>query len=263
MSISNAQIGVTVTSTGTNCSSSSCQNTCADFILKRHDTHPEFKVSLEDCDGALDLTDVNLVVEASMWVNVKLKTSITASDTYFRLADDVGFEQIMMDDVIVIDRVRLPEQMLVTGFDETNKLIRVVRGYHGTIPGVYKKGSALKVFRLLNAPGEIELVYEDILNVDGTTTEDQLSESYVLYRWQPGDTCVPGCFLFEFKLLQMVAPLTLNLTTPIVPSFTPSTLTPADFGCALGSGVEWERRFPSNAEGFIIQVVDSPTSEAL
>jgi hypothetical protein len=29
----------------------------------------------------------------------------------------------------------------------------------------------------------------------------------------------------------------------------------------MGTGVEWVRRFPSDGEGFLIKIVDSPTME--
>jgi len=261
MTIFNTQLGVPSYTATANCGSS-CQNKCAEFIIKRHDTSPDFKVLVEDCEGPLDLTSTQFTVEVNMWSDAKIKTALTASDTYFRLADDLGFDQIMQHDIIIIDRVRLPEQMLVTGFDETNKLIRVQRGYHGTTAEIYKKGQEIKIFRILNGVGAIESVYEDILNVDGTTTEDQLTETYLVYNWQALDTCVPGCFFLEFKLLRLAAPPSLQYNL-IVPSFTPSTLTPADFGCTQGLGVEYERRFPFNTEGFTIQIIDSPSSEAL
>ena len=50
-------------------------------------------------------------------------------------------------------------------------------------------------------------------------------------------------------------------STSITPSFTDPDLTPASFGCGLGEGVEWVRRFPVSGEGFLIQIVDSPTME--
>ncbi|MCK9458331.1 MAG: hypothetical protein M0R80_01655 [Proteobacteria bacterium] len=261
MTVCNTQLGVP------GYSQNNCGTTCSsDFCIKRHDTRPAFKVSVSDCDGPMDLTSELLVVEASMWSNVKLKTSISETDEYFRLADDVGFQQIMQNDIIVVDRTRLPEQMLVTGFDEANKLIRVQRGYHGTLPASYKKGQTLKAFRILNSPGEIELVYDDILNVDGSTSTDQLIDSYLVYNFSALDTCVPGCFLLEFRLLKMAEPepsVQLTFAPEIIPSFTPSTYTPTDFGCVAGEGIEWERRFPTSSEGFVIGIIDSPTSEIL
>lgn len=261
MTVCNSQIGVPNYNPNTNCDTS-CSS---DFCMKRHDTRPAFKVAVSDCDGPMDLTSTDLVVEVNMWSNVKLKTSLSATDTYFRLADDIGFKQIMQNDIIVVDQVRLPEQMLVIGFDETNKLVRVQRGYHGTIPAAYKKGQVLKAFRILNSPGEIELVYDDVLNVDGSTSTDQLIDSYLVYNWSAIDTCVPGCFLLEFKLLKMIVTpsVQLSFVPEIVPSFTPSTYTPSDFGCDMGAGIEWERRFPPSSEGFVIGIIDSPTSEVL
>src|SRR3989304_8239893 len=145
-----------------------------DFFIKRHDTHPPFKVSVKDCDGPLDLS--GLILEANMWAKARLKAAITTSDTYFRLADDIGFEQAMIGDIIIMDRVRLPEHMLVTGFDETNKLIQVQRGYNGTNPSAWKKGNALRIFRILNGTAVTETVIDDIEQLDGTTLKDQIIE---------------------------------------------------------------------------------------
>ena len=50
-------------------------------------------------------------------------------------------------------------------------------------------------------------------------------------------------------------------SSAVISNFTPSTNTPADFGCGLGDGMEWVRRFPVDQEGFLINVVDSPTAE--
>jgi hypothetical protein len=54
-----------------------------------------------------------------------------------------------------------------------------------------------------------------------------------------------------------------SFTSPscITPSFTSPSLTPTDFGCGLGAGVEWVRRFPVDGEGFLIHITDSPTAE--
>ena len=81
-------------------------NVCPDFVIRRHDTKPPLKISVEDCDGPLDLR--GLVIEANMWALAKLKIAIDDTIDYFRLADDIGFEQIMVGDIIVMDRVRSP-----------------------------------------------------------------------------------------------------------------------------------------------------------
>jgi hypothetical protein len=356
-----------------NSNSSGCQATCLskdgcpsdrcpDFVIKRHDTQPVFKVRVEDCDGPLNIQ--GLVVEVNMWAKGKLKQAITTESTYFSLADNIGFEQIMIGDVIIMDRVRLPEYMLVTAFDEDNYLVQVQRGYRGTTVSNWKKGTKLRIFRTLNSPAQTELIFEDISNLDGTVEKDVLTDAFLVYQWQPSDTCLPGCYWLEFKLLKMadlvlylpggywVGPIhqeddgffytgseqtessvrlsydgvndkyylssnawtgdshvfsdshytgieqndgsvyldrtdkpfegTIAISsvetenddaivsalalTSITPSFTSEELTdnslfPYYFGCILGEGVESERRFPIDDEGFLIKIVDNATRE--
>lgn len=217
---------------------------CPDFQIKRNDTRPAFKVSVEEHGEPMDLT--GLVVEANMWASAKLKTNITALNTSFALADNIGFCQILVNDIVLMDRARSPEQMRITGFDETNNLIFVERGYNGTIPQSWKRGTAMKIFRIMNASAMSEMIYEDITQVDGTVDCNVLAESFLVYEWAVNDTCIAGCFAFEFKILKMS-------NGPIsVPSIIPN--------CFLGVGVEWTRRFPPCGE-FIVKVCDSPTAE--
>lgn len=234
-----------------------------DFRIKRHDTNPSFSISVNDCDGPIDLTDT--VLEVSIWAKAKLKTAITAEDTYFGLADKIGFQQAMTGDIIVVDRTREPEQMLITGFDETNFLIQVIRGYHGTPIYDYPKGTALRIMRTLNSVGSTEMVFVDTLQLDGTTQTNVLSESKLIYDWFPNDTCLPGCYLLEMKLLKMitssVTSMSFDSSISIIPSFISESF--ADLGCAMGDGAQWVRRFPVEREGYTIQIVDSPTSESL
>lgn len=236
---------------------------CPDFTLKRHDTRPAFKVKIEDCDGPLDLT--GLVLEANMWAKAKLKASITQTSTYFSLADNIGFNQIMVGDIIIMDRARLPEKMLVIGFDENNRLVQVQRGYQGTTAQSWSKGSPLRIMKFMNSPAQTEMILEDILELNGTTTQDVLTESFFIYDWQPADTCLPGCYYLEFKLIKMVETTSVSYSLTSlnsIPSFTPSNLNPTDFGCGHSSEIEWIRRFPVDAEGFSIKIVDSPSSES-
>ena len=173
-------------------------NGVADFWIKRHDTKPAFKVKVIECDGTpMDLT--GLILEASMWVKAKLKKDLATTDTYFALADNIGFEQCKVGDIIVMDRVRAPEQMLITGFDESLKLIRVQRGYNGSLIGNYKKGTSLRIFRILNAIATTEMDKEDIPQIDGTTKKDVLVESRLVYEWFAQDTCLPGCFALSLS----------------------------------------------------------------
>jgi hypothetical protein len=249
-------------------SSSSCldeygcpSGVCPDFTIKRHDTKPAFKVKIEDCDGPMDLT--GLVLEASMWAKSKIKKELAVTDDYLSFADNIGFNQVMVGDIIIMDRPRLPEKMLVEGFDEENKLIKVSRGYQGTTVQKWKKGTGLRILKFSGAAAVTEMDLQDINNLDGTTTQDQLMNSYLIYEWSAQDTCLPGCYYLEFKLIKMTDE-EQNLTmqaTDIIPSFTDPNLTPADFGCGLGSGVEWVRRFPVSGEGFLIKIYDSITAE--
>lgn len=236
-------------------------NRCPDFIIRRHDNKPAFKLHVEDCDGPFDLTD--LVLEASMWAKAKFKKSVTNDDEYFGFADDIGFEQVMVGDILIVDQVRLPEKMLVLGFDETNKFIRVQRGYHGTTPKAWKKGTSLKIIKFMGATAQTEMVYQDIIQMDGTVATNQLTDSFLIYEWGPTDTCLPGCYWLEFKLMKMSEEVAILSTSDVIPSFTDPDLTPADFGCGLGSGVEWVRRFPVDSnDGFLIKIYDSFSSES-
>lgn len=229
---------------------------CPDFEIKRHDTRPPLTLTVNDCDGPLDLTDC--IVEVSMWAAAKFKKNITVDDEYFSLSNDIGFEQSLVGDIIVVDRVRSPEQMLVTGHDEVNKLVRVQRGYNGTSASSYKRGTKIKIFRMMNSTGDTNMVYQDIEQVDGTIT-NELIESQLVYNWLPNDTCLPGCYWIEFKLLKMVSSMWVAAASAIVPTFT--TISYADAGCGMGAGVEWVRRFPVSEDGFLISIIDTPTSE--
>jgi hypothetical protein len=251
-----------------------CDHHCPDFVIRRHDTKPHIQISVSDCNGPLDLSGP-VIAEMSMWAKAKLKKNITDSDTFFGLADNVGFQQIDVGDIIVMDRVRNPEQMLVTGFDENLKLIQVQRGYNGSQVGSYHKGSCLRIFRVLNAVAETETVTEDVMDIDGSSSI-QITDSRLVYNWQARDTCMPGCFYAEFKLLRMVIPTasltfttgflnqteffnpisTISCVPSIIPSFVPSVS-----GCDLGAGVEWVRRFPLEDEGFRVKIWDTGTAE--
>jgi hypothetical protein len=188
-------------------------NVCPDFTIRRHDTKPPLKVAVNDCDGPMDLT--GLVLEVSMWAKAKIKKNLCEEDTYFALADGIGFEQIMIGDVILVDRVRMPERMLVVGFDEGDGLVLVQRGYQGTTPGFHKRGTPVRIFRVMNAPAQTEMLIEDIEQVDGTVKKDQITSSYLVYEWKAGDTCLPGCYWLEFKLLKMIDPSEAVATSSI------------------------------------------------
>lgn len=217
-----------------------CSYLCPELTLKRHDTKPPLSVAVADDNGPMDLT--GLVLEASMWCNAKLKAPIGVFDTEVKLADNIGFQQILPNDIIFMDRVRSPEQMLVVGFDEDNGIINVTRGFNSTAPVTWKRGQCMRIFRFMNNSGITEMVSDDVLQVEGCT-KNELIQSNIIYEWQPNDTCVPGCFFLEFKLMKM------------------GTTLVAQPGCGIGPGVEWVRRFPVEGEGFVVKIIDSPTAE--
>jgi hypothetical protein len=143
-------------------------------------------------------------------------------------------------------------------FDEANSLVRVERGYNGTTASTWKKGSPIRIFRVMNEAGQVETTLEDVTQEDGTVLKDQLVDTKLVYDWTAGSTCLPGCYWLEFKLLKMeVNELTVSLT----PSFTSSSMTAETFGCVLGDGVEWVRRFPVDSEAFLVKIVESPSAE--
>jgi hypothetical protein len=192
----------------------------------------------------MDLT--GNVIEANMWANAKLKANIAALDTSLAFANNIGFCQVLINDIIVMQRTRSPEQMRIIGFDETNSLILVERGVNNTVPQDWTRGTPIRIFRIMNGTAMSELIYEDVTEVDGSVNCNVLSDSFLVYEWNVNDTCAPGCYSFEFKVIKMS-------DTPIpIPSVTPP--------CFLGVGVDWVRRFPTCKE-FIVQVCDSPTAE--
>lgn len=248
MACSDTNISCNIASTGCTDLYGCSTSLCADFVIKRHDTKPDFKLNIEDCDGPLDLTD--LIAEATMWAKAKLKTTIDISDTSISFADGIGFNQVMINDVIVLDRPRSPEKLLVTGFDENEKTIFVERGYEGTTPQEWKKGTSVKIMKFINSTSVTEMLYEDVEQMDGTKVST-LMESFLIYEWGQYDTCLPGCYYLEFKLMK--------------PTDTPMPITSPNivesYGCGLPTDIEWIRRFPSNSEGFKIQIFDTPTGE--
>lgn len=223
----NFELGVGCSNSGSNCSGSNCSSV-PDFCIKRGDSKPSFKVSIEDCDGVVDLTDQNLILEANMWFDAKLKSSISSSSTSITFADNIGFDQVQIGDVILTGRSRNPEKMLVTAIDESLKTVTVERSYDLTTADSWPKGTILKVFRFIDHPAEIQSVFEEIENIDGSTTEE-LSDTFMVFNWTSEHTAIPGCYFLEFKLIMME-----------------------------DSSISWTKKTPLSKEGFSINIVNSP-----
>ena len=73
-------------------------------------------------------------------------------------------------------------------------------------------------------------------------------------------TIIVAVFFFMEFWWTMIAATLVDLSL-ITPSFTEADLTPYYFGCILGEGVEWVRRFPISGEGFLIKIEHSPSVE--
>lgn len=227
----NADLGVGCGSAPSNCDSGDCPGV-PDLCIKRHDTRPAFKISISDCDGVVNLTDENLALEASMWFDAKLKSALDGSSTTFQFADNIGFDQVMVGDLIVTGRSRNPERMLVTSVDEAAKSVTVLRGHDGTTPQPWVRGTVLNIFRFMDQLANIESYYEDVTGVDGSIV-NELTDTMLVYNWTAPQTSMPGCYWLEFKL-SMISPET--------------------------GDVEWTKRMPLAAEGFIVNIIDTPTS---
>lgn len=226
----NFELGVGCSQGTPNCQNNSGCDSTPDFCIKRGDTRPSLKVSVEDCDGVVDLTDENLVLEASMWFNCKLRSTISASATTIAFADNVGFGQVSVGDVVLADRPRSPEQMLVSSIDETARTIQVQRGHNSTVASEWPKGSVLRVFRFVDLPASIESVFEEVSSLDGSSSE-QLVDTFMVLDWSPPHTSLPGCYFVEFRLTMLD-----------------------------GSSISWTKKTPLSKEGFLVRIVDSPTN---
>jgi len=197
MSICNAKIGVgNYYSTVTGCESTA---ESADIVLKKHDLKPEVRLSVVDCDGAVELSD-NLTVRFKMWVSCRLKTTISATDSTFALADNVGFDQIAVGDSIFLDHPRQPEQMTITGFDEAAKTIHVLRAQAGTSANAFAKGSSLKIMRISTGVGFVDVKREKQLSEEGIQ-QDILVSTELVYNWNYCDTDFSGRYEAEFILI--------------------------------------------------------------
>jgi hypothetical protein len=110
----------------------------------------------------------------------------------------------------------------------------------------------------MNVPSTTLMNLDDVINIDGTTNSDVLTESFLVYNWQAADTCLPGCYIFEFKLMKMVTSVFVAAMST-TPSFSDPSI--VNYRCGLPVNVEWIRRFPADSEGYKIKIYDSPTSE--
>jgi len=226
----NANLGVGCSS-NIGCNNNDCLKT-PDFCIKRNDTMPAFKVAISDCDGVVDLTeDSNLVLEASMWFKSKLKTSIDEFVDVIAFADNIGFDQVSVGDVIMAAHPRSPEYFLISSINENEKTINVSRGHNLSLVSSWPKGTILRIFKFMDEPAVIESAFEEITQIDDSI-QTELVETFMVYNWKKEQTDFPGCYFFEFKLMKLSDD---------------------------GDEIIWTKRTPLSEEGFSISVIDSAT----
>lgn len=225
----NADLGVGCSGNTSGCNQDGRCPGQPDFCIKRNDTRPVFKMAISDCEGAIDLTEDGLILEASMWFNAKLKSNLDDSNTTIQFADNLGFNQILVGDTIVTGRPRNPEKMVVIAINESEKSIDVERGQYGTIAQSWDRGTDLKVFRFIDEPAEIESLFEETTSLEGVVSEE-LVETFFVFNWTSEQTSMPGCYWIEFKLTKISSAPGVEAT-------------------------DWVKRFPMS-EGWMISVID-------
>lgn len=198
-----------------------------DFCIKRLDTYPYLKVSI-DCENGIDFSDAGLLLTYSMWSNSKIKNTITEADESISLADNIGFKKADIGDKIVFVDSRNTEIALITGFNEENKTIQILRAQEGTTAKTWARGNSVKIFRVSNESGVIEVETDDILQIDGTIKENQIVNNYFIAPWNENSTKISGCYWLEFRLEK-----------------------------TNNEEILWTKKFPSNKEGFLIKIIES------
>jgi hypothetical protein len=203
-----------------------CSDSKYDFIIKRNSTQPSLRLKVYDCDWSpIDLSKFEIT--ASMWANAKLKKDISNSDFEILLADNVGLSAVVPGDVILLKSTGAHELVQVASI--VDNAIMVTRGYFETTPASWKKGTSIKIIKIMNSSATYDLVREDVIKLDGTKELNVLVESYLVYNWFVDDTRVPGEYYLEFKVIEK------NAQDEIISS----------------------RKYPSEKEGIYLNILDN------
>ena len=137
-----------------------CTDSKYDFIIKRNSTQPSLRLKVYDCDWSpIDLSKYEIT--ASMWANAKLKKDISDSDFEILLADNVGLSAVIPGDVILLKNSAAHELVQVSSI--VNNSIMITRGYFETTPSSWKKGTSIKIIKIMNSSATYDLVREDVL----------------------------------------------------------------------------------------------------
>lgn len=203
-----------------------CSDSKYDFIIKRNSTQPSLRLKVYDCDWSpIDLS--RFEVTTSMWANSKLKKDISDSDFDLLLADNVGLNTVVPGDVILLKNSA--DHELVQVISIINNTIMVARGYFETTAISWKKGTSIKIIKIMNSSATYDLVREDVIKLDGTKELNVLVESYLVYNWFVDDTRVPGEYYLEFKVIER------NAQDEVISS----------------------RKYPSEKEGVYLNILDN------
>jgi len=203
-----------------------CADSKYDFIIKRNSTQPSLRLKVYDCDWSpIDLSKFEIT--ASMWANAKLKKDINDSDFEILLANNVGLSAVVPGDVILLKNTGTHELVQVASI--VNNAVMVTRGYFETTSTSWKKGTSIKIIKIMNSGATHDLVKEDVMKLDGTKELNVLVESYLVYNWFVDDTRVPGEYYLEFKVIER------NAQDEIISS----------------------RKYPSEKEGIYLNILDN------
>jgi len=203
-----------------------CADSKYDFIIKRNSTQPSLRLKVYDCDWSpIDLSKFEIT--ASMWANAKLKKDINDSDFEILLANNVGLSAVVPGDVILLKNTGTHELVQVASI--VNNAVMVTRGYFETTSTSWKKGTSIKIIKIMNSGATYDLVKEDVMKLDGTKELNVLVESYLVYNWFVDDTRVPGEYYLEFKVIER------NAQDEIISS----------------------RKYPSEKEGIYLNILDN------
>jgi hypothetical protein len=201
-----------------------CDKENFDYIIKKNDTRPYVKYSMQDCED-IDLSEDDLFISVNMWANSNIKNKLSETDDYLELKNNYNLETIKVDDYILIKKFGSSEHFQVTSISDTKVYIQ--RGQLNSVAQSWARGSEIKIIKLYEVEAEKEIEYNTTLNIKGEE-ETVASSQNLLYKWSEGDTSSSGMFFLEFKVSKVDGEETL-----------------------------WTKKVPSNKEGISIKITNN------
>lgn len=200
-----------------------CNNQQYDLIIKRGDTKPPVVYVMPDCDD-IDLSDEAIQITVSMWSKANLSSKISSLDTNIKFKNNYNITSVSLDNYILLKKYNSFEYIKV--IEVNHDSIIVTRAELSSDSRDWEKGSDLKIIKLLDVEGDKEILYNDIIDLNGQT-QKMVSARRLIYNWVEGDTVKPGDYFMEFKVSKFDGPSLL-----------------------------WSRKFPLVEEGIKIQITD-------